>query len=491
MIGLFARKNWALLGVLLGTLGWWESGALSATPEPQPAQRAPNILLVIADDLGVDMLASYGSGSDLPVTPTLDSLAASGTSFRNAWSNPNCSPTRCTLLTGRYALRTGVGNVISKTTAAMPLAEVTLPELLDQGASGYAHAAFGKWHLGNASVGGLLAPNLAGFGHFDGGLIGALEQEPLSYFYWPQVVDGQIAVNTGYNTSEIVDAASAWIQAAPEPWFCYLSFYAPHAPLHEPPAGLYTEDLNGLDPSVDSRPFYKAMIEAMDAELGRLMSEIGSIRENTNVIFVGDNGTPPNLVIPPFDPRQAKGTVYQGGVLVPLIMSGPSVEIPGSESLALVNTTDLFTTLAEMAGVDAAEVLPGRVLDSISVLPFLRDPSLASLRDFQFAELFSPVGATGNSIRRYSRAISDGRYKLITNSPNAGLDSAAEESWRLAAEGSLNKLPLAEFYDLQLDPLETTDLLLVGLTAQQQAAFDALQENLLALTRPTTRNEPH
>ncbi|MHC5212536.1 MAG: sulfatase-like hydrolase/transferase, partial [Planctomycetota bacterium] len=130
-----------------------------------------NVLIVVADDLGVDMVGAYGEGSDPPPTPVIDSLASQGVLFRNAWSNPVCSPTRAALLTGRPAFRNGIGYIVdaSPNNLALPYAEVTLPEMLALGTGGnYRSGAFGKWHLGNDSVGGALAPNLAGFDHFAG-----------------------------------------------------------------------------------------------------------------------------------------------------------------------------------------------------------------------------------------------------------------------------------------------------------------------------------
>ncbi len=320
-------------------------------------------------------------------------------------------------------------------------------------------------------MGGLLAPNQAGFSHFDGGLIGALEPAPRGYYNWPHVINGQHEIENEYNTSVIVDAASQWIQQAPEPWFCYLAFYAPHSPLHVPPAGLYTEDLTGLDPATTPRPFYKAMIEAMDTEMGRLFQEMGPILDRTDVIFLGDNGTPANHTLPPFDPLHAKGTVYGGGIQVPLIVAGPSVSAQGSQSQALINTTDLYATVAELAGLDAQALLPQVPLDSVSIVPYLSNPDLTSLRSFQYAELFSPVGATGLSASTAARTISNGQFKLIFRST------------RSSELGRALQAPQLEFYDLLGDPFESQDLLLGPLNAEQQAALDDLRQGLIGLLR--------
>src|SRR5262245_32585079 len=134
----------ALLPVLL--LAQFRTGVA----QPAPAPHGPgNVLILVADDLGIDQLACYGVGSDPAPTPTLDMMAASGVRFRNVWSQPTCSPTRATIQTGRYAFRTTIGTVISafSNAPALPVSEVTLPEMLDLGTAGaYTHAAIGKWH---------------------------------------------------------------------------------------------------------------------------------------------------------------------------------------------------------------------------------------------------------------------------------------------------------------------------------------------------------
>ena len=252
--------------------------ALGIPSAPRDARGGqPNVLLILADDLGVEGLAAYQEGSDYPLTPTIDLLAQNGLLFRNTWSNPNCSPTRATILTGRYALRTGIGSIVSQGTSGLPLSETTLPELLDLATSGYAHAMIGKWHLGHdAASGASLAPNLAGFSHFDGTLRSTLgNQRGLSYYNWPRTTNGSTALEGTYNTTALVDSALSWIGEQTTPWFCFLSFHTPHEPWHAPPSGLYTEDLSGLNPSESPRPFYKAMIEAMDTEMGRLLAGLG------------------------------------------------------------------------------------------------------------------------------------------------------------------------------------------------------------------------
>jgi arylsulfatase A-like enzyme len=353
-----------------------------------------NILVVVADDIGVDMFDFYQTGAETPITPNIDNLINAGTVFTNVWSNPFCSPTRVTLQTGRYGLHTGIGYLIegNDSTYPMQVEEITLPEMLDAGTGGlYTHAAIGKWHMGRGdSVGGNLAPNMAGYQHFAGTMTNISD-----YYSWEKVVNGVVSTSTTYATSDSIDEALNWLSTVTQPWFLYLSFNAPHVPYHAPPAHLHQEDLSMAGPpETDKRPYYKAMVEAMDSELGRLFAGIGSAMANTNVIFVGDNGSPGGVTIPPFDNTHGKGTLFDGGINVPLIISGPAV-VDGGISNGLANTTDLYATVAELAGVDLASVIPAETtLDSVSLVPYLLDNQAASIREFIYSENFVPNGPT-------------------------------------------------------------------------------------------------
>ncbi|TAH37215.1 MAG: hypothetical protein EYC70_09560 [Planctomycetota bacterium] len=416
-----------------------------------PAQE--NVLLIVADDIGVDVLSCYGEGSIVPPTPNLDALAAQGLLFRNAWGNPTCSPTRATILSGRYGFRTGVGNTVRTNINGLPLSELTIPECLDLGGLGYRCAAFGKWHLGNNSNGAYAAPNLAGFSHYSGAILNF--SAPSTYDSWPETVDGTTIKTLRYATTENVDDALAWIGQQSGPWLCYLAFNAAHAPLHAPPQALHGFDLTGLDPFVTPLPFFHAMIEAMDREIGRLLGALDL--ERTTVIFIGDNGTLEALVQPPFDPDHGKATLYEGGINVPLIVRSSAVVQPGREVGALVNACDLFATVLELADLDPASVLPpGTQLDSVSLLPYLRHPHQAPLRETVFSELFSGMRVPNT---REGKAIRNSRYKLIrfTYYPE-------------------------EFYDLEADPFEQDDLLLhAALDPEQQANLDELRVRLEVL----------
>lgn len=430
-----------------------------------------NVLVIVADDLGVDRVGCYAEHPNPGRTPNIDRLAARGVLFRNAWSSPLCSPTRAGLLTGRHAFRTGIGDIIdygSGPGQALKLAETTLPELLDAGTGGrWDHAAIGKWHLGTGSSGGPLHPLLSGFARHRGALgnLGTAAA-PGNYFAYLKAVDGRWLPSRVYATTDAVDDALAAIDEMSEPWLLYLCFNAPHKPYHVPPDALQSFDLG---PSATPVQYMKAMTEAMDTEIGRLLASVpATVLRRTNVVFLGDNGTDPDATTAPFSKSHAKGTVYEGGVNVPLIVAGPRVRHPGSECAALVQTLDLFATVAEIAGVAPASVLPPVTpLDSISLLPYLADPALPSLRRHAFTETFAPNG--NGPYTHLERAIRDDRYKLV------------RKLSYIVGPGGEMEVTSDELYDLLADPFEHDDLLLPApppeiesVHAGLAAAMDAL-----------------
>jgi len=418
-----------------------------------------NVLIIVADDLGVDAVGAYGEGANPPPTPNIDALAANGVMFRNCWSSPLCSPTRALLQTGRYAFRTGIGTVIQwrgGLPALLP-EEVTLPELLDTAQSGYGHAAIGKWHLSNLENGGFLGPNLAGWSYFAGEV-----PNPTSYLPWTRTVNNVSRKCNRYMTTQNVDDALEWILTAPEPWVCYVSFFAPHRPLHAPPGALHSQNLEGLNPQQNPVPFFRAMVEAMDTEIGRLLGSVSApVMQRTNVMFMGDNGTDWAVTEPPFVVQHGKGTIYEGGINVPLIVSGPIVGSPGREESALVGLVDLYPTIAAMCGVDQ---MPSFVkIDGVSFVPHLVAPNQPPTRSTVYSEFFD---ANPRSPR--PAAIRDQTHKLIRRYEYSP--------------------PKDEFYDLVADPFELNDLLgSLPLSAQAMQKFRYLDSELRGLRDTSPR----
>ncbi len=412
---------------------------IAAVVNAAVAQQQPNVLILIADDLGADSVAGFqAAGGTPPPTPNIDALGQTGVRFQNAWAAPVCSPTRAALLTGRYGFRTGVRSVGDR----LPTSETTLAEVLS--AVGYENALFGKWHLGTSqALGGNDAPRVAGWDTYAGGLGGGVGD----YYSWQKSVDGSdtFTVNV-YATTDQVDDALGWIQTRAGTWSCIVSFNAPHTPFHDPNQSLHGYDLSSGTALLQ----YKAAVEAMDTEIGRLLDGIPpAVLAETLVVFVGDNGTPGRVIEAPL--VHSKGSVYEGGVRVPLVISGPGVASPDRDHHGLVHVSDLFATVAEQAGVDLSVSLPETVIDGVSLAGILRDPNAPDARAFNYTETVPGNVADGRF------AVRNQRYKLVYN---AGVD---------------------EFYDLDLDPYETGDLLPGGLTAVQQLQFDALQSHLAGL----------
>ena len=220
-----------------------ETDDASGDPE---ASGIENVLLIIADDMGVDNVTAYGEHSESAITPTIDQLAERGVLFRNAWANPSCAPTRGSLMTGRYAFRNGATH---PSVNVLNTDEITIAEVISE--AGYQTALFGKWHLGDGVRGGAgTLPTDQGFDHFSGHINGNIRD----YYGWPKTTltaPGQtMAANeiteTAYATEVNTQEAVSWINATTNPWLAIVSYAAPHSPFHVPPKDRFSSiDLNG------------------------------------------------------------------------------------------------------------------------------------------------------------------------------------------------------------------------------------------------------
>jgi arylsulfatase B len=393
----------------------------------------PNILLIIADDLGKDALEGFSEGDAKPSTPHIDQIRTSGLSFTNFWVNPTCSPTRASIITGKYGYRTGV----KFANDALSREEMVLQEWLKEEVSpSYATAIIGKWHLSGEQSD--VDPETYGVGHYSGLVRGAVND----YSRWQLFEDGSSSLETGYITEVLADKSIAWLSQQEQPWFLWLAFNAPHTPFHLPPAEMHSQgNLPEYEEGMEAGPYYRAAIEAMDFQIGRVLDALSeSERSNTVILFMGDNGSPGQVAQSPYSRIKSKGSLYQGGINVPFFVSGNGVERLGENENALVNSTDLFTTIGQLAGGSVIELH-----DSQSFLHLLT--SDAEHRSFQYAEIDDGTNDQW--------AISNGNYKLI-----------------LDANGTV------EFYHLTSDPYEEENLMLESLSSDALAAKSDLEAEL-------------
>jgi arylsulfatase A-like enzyme len=353
---------------------------LSSGPAPQAAQpaRRPNVIVILADDLGWTDLACYGS--DLHETPHLDRLAKNGMRFTQSYSACTvCSPTRAALLTGKYPARLHITDwipglmpdnpklLVPDWTKYLPTTEVTLARLFRE--RGYVTAMIGKWHLGGEAY----YPEKHGF---DVNVAGTDKAAPPSYFApWriPTLKEGK---DGEYLTDRLADEAVRFIERTKDrPFFLYLAHFAVHTPIQgrgDLVAKYRAKRRAGLR---HTNAAYAAMVESLDASVGRVRAKLRELGldGHTVVLFTSDNGgRVPTTSNRPL--RFGKASAYEGGVRVPLIVHWPGVTRPGSVSDAPVITMDLFPTVVDLAGLRAPG--PGKAKDAardgVSLVPLLR-----------------------------------------------------------------------------------------------------------------------
>ena len=330
--------------------------------------RKPNILLILVDDLGYGDLSSYG-GANLQ-TPHIDKLTTSGVRFENFYANcPVCSPTRASVMTGRYPDMVGVPGVIRTHPMSnfgfLSSHAVMLPEAL--GAAGYDTAIVGKWHLGLESPN---TPNERGFDYFHGFLGDMMDdyythrRHDINYMRLnDQVIDPE-----GHATDLFSEWSVDYVKNQAEserPFFLYLAYNAPHTPI-QPPAE-WLERVKDREPGIDEkRAKLVALIEHMDDGIGRVMTalEESGVSGNTLVIFTSDNGGQLNIGASNGSLNGGKGQMYEGGIKEPMCAVWPGHIDAGSHSGRVALTMDFFPTICEAAGVGFDHEIDGR-----SILP--------------------------------------------------------------------------------------------------------------------------
>jgi len=355
----------------------------SETIPAQESRPAPNVLVLMVDDLGWNGVGFHNPKS---TTPNLDQMARESVELQRFYTCPVCSPTRAALLTGQMPRRLGIVDVVTPQQTGLPAGIATLPATFR--AAGYQTSLIGKWHLGSTNP-----PMKQGFDHFFG-FLGA----EIDYFKhtnqrgatdWQR--DGKTVQQEGYSTYLFADEAIRQIKEhdARHPFFMEVAFNAPHNPFQAP------EDL--VARHKDDGGVYPAMIEAMDKSIGRILAALDEqgLRDRTLVLFFSDNGaslrTSSNAPL-----SKGKDTVYEGGIRTPCLIRWPGHVPAGTVSQQPVAVHDLFPTLAAAAGV----ALPGNTkLDGVSQWTSLQAGKAMDREPFL--------------ITSYDTALIDGDWKLI------------------------------------------------------------------------------
>ena len=361
----------------------------------------PNVIIILTDDQGWNDVG-FNGGKDIH-TPNLDQLAAGGVVFPQGYvSHPYCSPSRAGLLTGRYQQKyghecnPGYEDYETEEPPGLPLSETLLPELLE----GYATGAIGKWHLGDDPK---FLPTERGFDHWYGFSGGGR-----SFWSHPgisgkgKIIRGgevQPEHEVSYLTNDFTENALGFIEKhKKDPFFLYLAYNAPHAPMQAPFE--YLERTSYLENG--ARGVYAAMVVAVDDGVGKIMQtlEEAGIREKTLVIFLSDNGGADNLGASNRPLRGRKGMLFEGGIRVPFCMAWPDGINAGLTYPNPVSALDIFPTVLAATGNHVQESLSP---DGVNLLPFLEYPDV----EVHPVLYWRYSGGQGWAVRR-------GRYKLVS-----------------------------------------------------------------------------
>jgi arylsulfatase A-like enzyme len=430
----------------IGAIGFVFSIQFEAVAETQPPSR-PNVLLIVTDDQGYGDLGS--SGNPQVKTPRLDALARESTRFRSFYVSPVCSPTRSSLMTGRYAYRTGVVDTYRGRSMMHP-DEVTLAEML--GASGYRTGIFGKWHLGDNAP---LRPIDQGFAEAlvcRGGGLGQVSGPPGNTYFDPILThNGREEKAEGYCSDVFADAAIRFIESnASRPFFAYLAFNAPHDPLQVPESDL--APYRGLDPyrgqpgvghslppilPADATARVYAMVSNIDANVGRVLDRLDTLglARDTIVVFLTDNG--PQHYRFNGGMLGVKMSVHEGGIRVPCFVRWPGTLKAGRVVEPIAAAFDLAPTLLEACGVAKPRSV---AFDGRSLLPLLKGETV----DWPSRTLYFQWHRGDVPEPRRAFAARSERFKLVQA---MGIEPTP-----------MPRLPHFELFDMVSDPLEMADI---------------------------------
>lgn len=448
--------------------GNWNTNETVLTPGAggRPAKR-PNIVFILADDLGWGDLGSYGSLHNR--TPALDRLAAGGIRFTHGYAgSATCSPTRFSLYTGRYPGRLEAGLqepiVLRDERTGIPSGHPTLPSLLKD--AGYDTAMFGKWHCGFLPW---FSPLRIGFDTFFGNLDGAMDYfSHIDTAGQPDLYEGETPVDlVGYYTEMISTRAADYIRRhdGDKPFYLQVNYTAPHWPWEGPTDQATSEKVTAAmakDPITalfhfegGSLDTYRSMVEAMDDGIDRVLAALSEsgLSDDTIVVFASDNGGERYAFLWPFVGE--KGDLEEGGIRVPLIVRWPSALPAGRVSDTPVVTMDLTASLLDAGG---ASPHPDYPLDGATLLPWLLEGDEAPTRDLLWRT-------------REQGAIRRGPFKLL-------YDREAKPLWGQAFAQSG---PRVRLFDVTVDGREKADLSKEHseLTAELLATWRSFDDELL------------
>jgi arylsulfatase A-like enzyme len=413
--------DYTILTALLGVF---------ALPAAAPRASKPNIVYIVADDLGWKDVGFHGS--DIK-TPNIDKLAEGGARLETFYTQPLCTPSRAALMTGRYPFRYGLqtGVILSDQTYGLPVNEWLLPQALKE--VGYSTAIVGKWHLGHADR--KYWPRQRGFDYQYGAILGEIDYfTHMEHGVTDWYRNNTLVKEKGYVTQLLGDDAVKLINGhdPAKPLFLYLTFTAPHAPYQAPRE--YVDRYKDIpDPT---RRTYAGMITCMDDQIGKVLEALDKrgMRDNTLIVFMSDNGgnrsamfagemDVSKIKLPsdngPF--RGGKGMLYEGGTRVVALANWPGHIKPGAVD-GVIHMVDMFPTLASLTGAPLAKSKP---LDGVNVWDVISEGKP------------SPRTEVVYNIEPFRGAVRKGDWKLV---------------WRTPLPSAL------ELYDLKEDPSEKNNV---------------------------------
>jgi arylsulfatase A-like enzyme len=420
------------------------------------SQQKPNIVHIVADDLGWKDVGFNGA-TDIK-TPNIDKLATTGAKFTQFYVQPMCTPTRAALMTGRYPFRYGLQTAVIPGTAAYGLdtTEYLMPQTLKD--AGYKTAIIGKWHLGHADL--KYWPKQRGFDYAYGATIGELDyytHGDAGVLDWFR--DNKPVHEQGYTTTLIGDDAVKYINAQDpnKPFYLYLTFNAPHTP-YQAPKEIVAKYSGIADPT---RRTYAAMVDSLDENIGKVVAALDKkgLRNNTLIIFHSDNGGTTNKMFTgqmadvskiklPCDNgpyRDGKGSLFEGGTRVCAFANWPG-HIKAETVDGLIHAVDMYPTLAALAGASTAKCKP---LDGVNVWETMSEGKPSPRTEIIY------------NIEPFRGAVRQGDWKLI---------------WRTLVPTSV------DLYNLTEDPYEKNNV--AGAHPDKVAA---MQERINALGKEASK----